>query len=425
MENNLENALLEKIDGKLKSAIADYQKENTTVVEFAKNVKFLEAKFTELEKSLPVKVKLSETKEFLDLQKAFDVLAVELQSVKETYHKSNPQKEYLELKSAIEKRAAVLKNSYEAPALLKQADVLALGTSISGGYMPQSDRDSVVADFNKRVFTIRNLASVGVTTSNTVEFISKVEKKGTVTTLGENLPKPQISYEYLIGKAYVVKIPAMMKITKEMLDDVDGIMFELQNELYYEISLAEELQLMFGDGTGSNLNGIAKYAKQLTELALAGTVPAGKANRFDAIAAAVKQINIQSEGRAKASAIIANPADAFTMIHGTRETTNGYIVGNTPFISFENGISRIYGLPVIETNSIPAGSFMVCDMQKLNIKDRERLNISMGYDDGDFRDNRVSFIAENRLVSYVKTNHEVGFVYDSFVDAINFIEASS
>jgi len=110
------------------------------------------------------------------------------------------------------------------------------------------------------------------------------------------------------------------------------------------------------------------------------------------------------------------------MVHGSRTTTEEY---NAPMAVVSPDGTRIYGLPVIETNSITAGEFLVGDFRKFYIKDREAMSIQMGYDGNDWTKNLVTIIAEKRLVSYVKKNDEAAFVTDTFTDGINFLEAAS
>lgn len=381
-----------------------------------------------------------------DLQKALEPLNAQLKDIQEKYNyeglktgieELSKQIELLKqqkdafvdknaglkeaLTKAIKERAEMLKNSNEKPQVLKTVGTMTVGGSITGLVIPP-DFDTEISDFNKRGFTIRSISNVGSTTSNVVYWTYKAAKEGSAGMTGEGLDKTQLDWTYVQDSANVKKVTSYIKISKEMLDDVAGIMSDINGELAYEINLLEETQLIEGTGLTVYLNGIEKYAQPLDNASLAGTIPNGEATKWDVIGAAIKQIMIESLGRASANAILMNPADVFAMVHGSRATSDEYLA---PLAVVEPNGTRIYGLPVIETLAITAGEFLVGDFTKFHIKDREGLTIAMGYEEDDWTKNLVTILAEKRLVSYVKKNDEVCFVTDTFADGIAFVEADS
>ena len=60
---------------------------------------------------------------------------------------------------------------------------------------------------------------------------------------------------------------------------------------------------------------------------------------------------------------------------------------------------------------MPVGDYLVGDLSKVNVKFRDDMNLSVGLDTDDFTKNMITILAEARLVSYVKNNQKLAFVY--------------
>lgn len=384
-------------------------------------------KFADIDKKLSDLISKSESlvskSEVEQISKAFETLSIEVQKSLEKRKQDDIDAFKKEFKEALKERILTLKTKNDSPQTIQTKTVGTMTfTASTTGTIPQAQRDPGFNDFNKRMFTVRNLSSVGSTTANVVEWTYKAAKEGSAGMTAEGTAKTQVDWTYVVDSANVKKITCFIKISKEMLDDIEGIMSDINNELMYEIEYLEETQLITGVGTTVYLNGIEKYAQPLDNANLAGTIANGQANKWDVIGASIKQITIESEGRSQANAILMNPADVFSMVHGSRTTTEEY---NAPLAVVSPDGTRIYGIPVIESNSITAGEFLVGDFRKFFIKDREQISIAMGYDQDDWTKNLVTILAEKRLVSYVKKNDEVAFVTDTFADGIAFLEAAS
>jgi HK97 family phage major capsid protein len=262
--------------------------------------------------------------------------------------------------------------------------------------------------------------------SNQAEWVQQGTVEGSAANTAEGAAKSQLSWSYAVASAKVQKITDYVKITTEMLDDVPGMMGEIDSELTYKIDLQEESQLLSGTGVSPYLYGITSYAQTLDLASLAGTITAP--NYFDVLGADITQIRVNGKGELAANAIVLNPVDIFLMIHSTKDTTNDYVKPITviPNVS-GNGLGQVYiwGVPVIESDTMPAGSYLVADMSRFNIRDKSGLQIQLGYENDDFTKNLVTIRGEKRLVSYAKSNYTEAFIYDTFAAGILFLTKSS
>src|SRR5690606_37412941 len=93
----------------------------------------------------------------------------------------------------------------------------------------------------------------------------------------------------------IKKIAVWMPVTDEALDDVPQLYSYIQELLRYDLKLAEETQVLKGDGTGNNLNGLMTQATAFdTGLTKAGDTA------IDTIRRAIYQVRKQSKRGADA-----------------------------------------------------------------------------------------------------------------------------
>lgn len=294
------------------------------------------------------------------------------------------------------------------------------------GQIPQAQREPGFNNVVRQQFTVRNGSNVFGITSNLAEWVEQFNITGTTAAVAEGGAKPMIEWEYRVASKKVEKIANHIKISNEMLSDIDGIMSEINSNLTYLVDLAEETYLFAGTGNTPQIAGIDVYADDLDLAALAATMP--DPNNWDCIAAAITQIRVNGKGELRANRIFMNPVDIFLSLFNIKETTGGY-VNPVSVIANPNPLALpsiyILGVPVVESDSVAAGTFYVCDMTKFNLRDKEGMVVEMGYENDDFTKNMVTIRGEKRLVSYVKANHTEGFIKDTFAGAKNFLDNGS
>jgi HK97 family phage major capsid protein len=356
--------------------------------------------------------KLKEIKDYVEnLKEQFDTFSTVTTEVKEDDIRKGLEAVVEDVKGYAKTRTAAYKT----------VGTMSLGTSVTG-QMPQADRESGIANVVRQAFTIRNGSNVFPTNSNLVEWVEQQNIEGSAGMTGEGLAKTQLDWEYVVSNASVKKITSYVKITEEMLNDIDGMMGEINGNLQYQVELKEETQLITG------LNGIEKYAQALDLASLISTFDNGTANNWDVIGAAITQIRVNGEGELRANRVYLNPVDVFLTIHNTKDTTKDYInpVTVIPNVT-PGGLPSIFiwGVPVVESDSITAGEFLVADMTRFNIRDLEGMTVSVGLENDDFTKNLVTIRGEKRLATYVKANYVEGFCTDTFADGIAFLEVAS
>jgi HK97 family phage major capsid protein len=258
---------------------------------------------------------------------------------------------------------------------------------------------------------MREISNVGSTTSKFVTYIQQTGNIGTITWTEEAGAKYAGEVKYEEVSEEVKKIAAYIKVSKEMLADLAFVRSEINTELMEAIEQNIDKALLSGVG-GTQINGILTLAPGFTAGTFAGTIPS--ANISDVIRIAKAQIE---SANFVPTHVVLNPEDV-AKIELTKSQTGEYT-----YPAFWDANMRLAGLIVVSSNNITAGTALIGDFSKFNIKFREDLNMSVGYENDDFTRNMVTILCEARLVAYVKGNDTGAFVVSDLATDIAAITA--
>lgn len=272
-------------------------------------------------------------------------------------------------------------------------------TTITGDYtgnIALSTLEPGVNRIARQVVKLRNVVNVGSTVSKFVTYIQQT-LQSSAAFVAEGVAKTEGELKYTEVSKEVKKVAGIIKVSKEMLEDLSFVRNEINTDLLATLEDQIENGILNGTGVGSNLEGLMTIAPTFAAgtFALAVTTP----NVADVIRVAVA--NIQAN-KFMPTHVVLNPVDVAKM-QLTKTTTGEYTY---PIFYVDNmtGEPKVAELTCVSTTWMAAGSFLVGDMTKSNIRMRENMNISVGYSNDDFHRNMVSILAEARLVHYVKLN---------------------
>lgn len=288
----------------------------------------------------------------------------------------------------------------------KAAATMTVGASTGGSaFMPTIEMVPGLVPIARNQPFLEDYANTSATSSSRIVWVEKNNPQGQAAMTPEGTLKPLISFEIKTNESYAKKVTDKIKVSTEMLDDIDFIAGEIENELKYQVDIKVDNQLLSGDGTGANLKGLTTYVGGyvLTTVKTTGTP-----NDADAIRAAITQpisLNFRT------NYAFVNPIDAANM-DLTKNNQGSYII--PPFQSASGLV--IAGVPVVETNQMPIGYLLVGDMTKFVVRNYKAFAIQYGWVNDDFELNLVTIIGERRLHCYVADNNTGAFVYDTFAN---------
>jgi HK97 family phage major capsid protein len=300
-------------------------------------------------------------------------------------------------------------NKFEAEASefefeLKAAGNMTIAGNVSGGNVPVEDRLSGFNVVPSRRVRLMDIMSQRSTASNVVSWVYQANKDGAAGQTAEGAAKNQIDFDIVVANESVKKTTAYIKVSTEMLDDVDWIQSEIENELMRELTKAVESQCYSGDGTGNNMNGIRTVATAFA----AGTfaLAIDNANEVDVLTVAANQIAVAQEGNAMANYILMHPTDVTALkLEKLSATDKRYverlmIVGSTLLMD---------GIPIIPTTLVTVGEYLIGDFGLSILVTRQAMRFDIGLDADDWTKNLRTILGEFRGLTIVKNNDRTAF----------------
>lgn len=278
-----------------------------------------------------------------------------------------------------------------------------------------SEAESGLTRVVRRRPWIIEIANTSTTSKKYVQWAEQENPDGGAAATAEGADKSQADFDWVEKSAEVVKVTAFIKVSKESLDDLDGLQNEIDTELKELVLLQADADLLSGDGVAPNLNGILNQDTAYSAGSFEGTVDSP--NKYDVLRTAIAQV---VKNHFIPNYILMHPDDVASM-DLVKGDDGHYVL--PPFKSADGMV--ISGVRILENTGQTVDKFTVGDFTKLNVKVREGFGIDVGYDGNDFKKNLLTILGEMRLVCYIKSHHQVAFVSGDFSDAITALDATS
>ena len=257
---------------------------------------------------------------------------------------------------------------------------------------PAANSDTIVAPQRQvgivsgafRTLRIRDVMPSGTTSSNLVEYTRELAFTNSAAETAEGATKPEAALTFELVSAPVKTIAHWLKLSKQVMDDAPALASYVDTRLRYGVDLRIDQQLLNGNGSGQNIGGLAKAGNHTA------FTPSSGDNAIDSINRAIYAV---AAADYNATAIILNPAD-WGAIERTKTNDDAYVFGAPQKLA-----PTLWGLPVIATNTMTQGKFMVgaFDMAA-QVWNRQGTVVEMSEaDDTNFQKNLVTVRAEARL----------------------------
>lgn len=239
-----------------------------------------------------------------------------------------------------------------------------------------------------RRMTIRDLIAPGQTGAGAYEYVRETGFTNAAAAVAEGGQKPYSTITFGLETANVRTVAHLFKASRQVLDDMAGLQSYIDSRAAYGLMLAEEMQLLFGDGTGANLKGLIPSASAFAAPAGATVTAEQQIDRLRLALLQAELAEFPSDG------IVLNPID-WALIEMIKDANENYIIGRPQ----DGAVPRLWNRPVVPTQSMTAGSFLAGAFQLgAQIFDRQEAEIVISTEnDKDFELNLVSIRAEERL----------------------------
>ncbi|PZQ37149.1 MAG: phage major capsid protein [Pseudomonas putida] len=197
----------------------------------------------------------------------------------------------------------------------------------------------------------------------------------------EGAQKAQTSIDAELETANIATVAHWTRASKQVLDDTPALGQQIGNLLNYGLLEKLESRLIAGPGGKGKIKGLIGYAVP--------HVVVGTLKPVDAIGQAVTAMKTSGW---QARLIIMNPDDWFS-ISSERDADGQYVLGSPR----DPAPPVLWGVPVITSGSMPAGTVLLLDTTQVAMLDREQPTLMLSREDGNnFTSNLVTLLAELR-----------------------------
>lgn len=240
----------------------------------------------------------------------------------------------------------------------------------------------------QEVRTVGDLMAQGETSNNTLEYYEQTTFTNAAATVAEGGTKPESAFAWTLRTDSIRKVAHWIPTTKESLDDVPWLETQIRNDMAFGLQLAEESQLLNGNGVAPNILGLLNRSGLQTQ-ALGGDP------KPDAIFKGMQKVRGASgSGFAEPTAYITHPND-WTEVKLIKTLDGQYLYGGPA----EEGPERIWGKEVRQTTAMAEGTGLVGAFRPYStLVRREGVTIILSTEHSTYAvENKVALIAEERI----------------------------
>lgn len=269
-----------------------------------------------------------------------------------------------------------------------------IGSTLVPGFTPVDSQGPVPTIFGREL-KIRDVITVGQTSSDTVEFAKLSSSTNSAAMVAQASgtsgggeggdvtgQKPESAAVWAKVTVTVKTVAHWLAATKRALSDAGQLRTLIDQFLRFGLEEELEDQIMSGDGSGENFDGITHLSGTQSQ-AFSSNVP-------QTIRKAITKV--MHTGYVRPNAVGLNPADDEAL--DLLQDTTGRYFGSGPF---GTGPSTIWGLPRVVSAAIPVGYAVVADWRQAVLWDREQATISVSDSHEDFfTRNLVAVLGEAR-----------------------------
>ena len=308
----------------------------------------------------------------------------------------NPEKKsFIDFVKGNDKYQALSQKSQNCAEIeVSKSDMASMAeTKVTSAGLVAPQFDPVIQGAPRQNLLIRDLIPTTPVTGQSFTYFKELLHTLGAGMVAEGAAKPTSNVTFEQVTDIVKKIAVWMPVTDEALDDVPQLYSYIQELLRYDLELKREGQLLKGDGTGNNLNGIMTQATVFDP-----TLSKATDTAIDTVRRAIYQARKQS--KLAADAVVMSDLD-WMNIELQKDGENRYLFANLQGLV----TPVLWGRPIVASDSMDegdgsttGGEFLTGSFQQgARIYDRMGFTIKVGMINDDFIKNQRAILVEERL----------------------------
>ena len=315
-----------------------------------------------------------------------------------------------ELNETLEKEQENLRNLKDSGRGFRielKNDPMTTGNSYTGEVIA-SDRLNGIFSDPDRVVHVRQFLSQASTTSDTIRYVRETAYTNGTAMQVEGSDKGNSSFTLQAYDAPVRTLASYLRISRQALDDTAFLSSYITQKMPNKLYLVEDNQILYGDNTGENLQGITEVAQAFSAISGLSLV-----SKFDALVNAISQVRTDN-GEYQANAIMLNPEDFYIML-SEKDNESRYLFPDA--VRFGGTAPRVAGVPIIQNTAVAKDDFIVGDFASgATLVNRQGVSLQFFEQDQDnVKKNLVTVRIEERLA--LPVHNPNAFVYGDFTAA--------
>lgn len=261
-----------------------------------------------------------------------------------------------------------------------------------------SERRPGIVEGAFRVFTIEDLLTKIPTSAPSIDWVRENVFTNAAAEVAEGVIKPQSSITFSPGTMPITTVAHWIKISRQLAKDNAALAAYINRRMIYGVNLRVENQLLIGNGTAPNINGLLNAGNFTAHGYTAATLTAAGLvnNRFDLIGAAMGDAALADY---PADVVILNTGD-WWKLRLSKDSQGRYLLGDPGSAA----VPQLFGASVVASNAMPAGKVWVGSLaQAATLWIREGVVVEMSdSDENNFQLNLITIRAERRLALTVE-----------------------
>jgi HK97 family phage major capsid protein len=284
-----------------------------------------------------------------------------------------------ENKEALDKHGRI---KFDVPTFLGEIKSTVLSTNLTS-----TEPASGVQGLGRYAYKLRSLFRSVPTLLPTIGVLRATSETLNVSPQVEGQPKGESTMAFNLVQVPVQVFASWITCSKQAMADLDSFGAFIDATLLWALEKKAESEIIFGDGTGVNLPGLATYATAFDPTILSGL---DGYNRVDMLGAAATQL---AELGWSPDFAVVSPRSWFRMV-SLRGTTGYYVLGSPQTTIGE----RVYSLQVVPSPAMVGDGFLVGDSSKAIIRQRTTASVEVSYEHAsNFVSNLCTILAEERF----------------------------
>lgn len=199
---------------------------------------------------------------------------------------------------------------------------------------------------------------------------------------GEGTTKPEQGITPSLITSHIATVAVWQDLSKQVLDDEPGLESSIEMLLRHGVLDKAEREVVAGTGGAFNISGLLTEAVTFVPTASARADRIGECSAFMASRGYMPDI------------IALSPADWYTIQSERAGGSGEYIAGG-----WASPVDpRVYGVRVVASAAVPAGTALVIDSRLVSLLDRQQATVEFSRESGNnFKQNVVTALAELRI----------------------------